>query len=88
MYHPWSRAGNKGSYTQKPWEEEHFAAEGGYENNDWDDSCSTWQQSSAEELDNWEVEADLETFLERESDWIHRDLLDSETLDSYVEEEC
>ena len=23
-----------------------------------------------------------------ESDWIHRDVLDSETLDSYVKEEC
>ena len=30
----------------------------------------------------------METFLAGESDWIHRDVLDSDTLDSYVEEEC
>ena len=28
------------------------------------------------------------TFLAGESDWIHRDVLDSDTLDSYLEEEC
>ena len=31
--------------------------------------------------------ADLETYLAGESDWIHRDVFDSDTLDSYVEEE-
>ena len=30
----------------------------------------------------------METFLAGESDWIHRDVLDSDILDSYVEEEC
>ena len=30
----------------------------------------------------------METFLAGESDWIHRDVFDSDTLDSYVEEEC
>ena len=30
----------------------------------------------------------METFLAGESDWILRDVLDSDTLDSYVEEEC
>ena len=49
---------------------------------------STWQQYPAEELDDWEEEVDLETSLAGESDWIHRDVLDSDTLDSYVEEEC
>ena len=39
-------------------------------------------------VDDWEEEVDLETFLAGESDWIHRDVLDSDTLDSYVEEEC
>ena len=34
------------------------------------------------------TEADLETFLAGESDWIHRDVLDSDVLDSHVEEEC
>ena len=86
--YPRSRAGNKGSYTQEPWEEETFPTEDGYESNDWDDSFSNWQQYSAEELDDWEEEVDLETFLAGESDWIHRDVLDSDTLDSYVEEEC
>ena len=47
-----------------------------------------WQQYPAEELDDWEEEVDLETFLAGESDWIHRNVLDSDTLDSYVEEEC
>ena len=84
-YHPRSRAGNKGSYTQEPWEEETFPTEDGYEYNDWDES---WQQYPAEEYDDWEQEADLETFLAGESDWIHRDVLDSDVLDSYVEEEC
>ena len=37
-YHPQSRAGNKGSYTQEPWEEETFPTEDGYEYNDWDES--------------------------------------------------
>ena len=86
--YPRSRAGNKGSYTQEPWEEETFPTEDGYESYDWDESFSTWQQYPAEELDDWEEEVDLETFLAGESDWIHRDVLDSDTLDSYVEEEC
>ena len=86
--YPRSRAGNKGSYTQEPWEEETFPTEDGYESYDWDESFSTWQQYSAEELDDWEEEVDLETFLAGESDWIERDVLDSDTLDSYVEEEC
>ena len=30
-YHPHSRAGNKGSYMQEPWEEETFLTEDGYE---------------------------------------------------------
>ena len=83
-----SRAGNKGSYTQEPWEEETFPTEDGYEYNDWNESFSNWHQYSAEEFDDWEEEVDLETFLAGESDWIHRDVLDSDTLDSYVEEEC
>ena len=85
-YHPRSRAGKKGSYTQEPWEEEAFPTEDGYEYIDWDES--TWQQYPADEYDDWEEEADLETFLAGESDWIHRDVLDSDVLDSYVEEEC
>ena len=32
--------------------------------------------------------ADLETYLAGESEWIHRDLFDCDTLDSYGEEEC
>ena len=87
-YHPRSRANNKGSYMKEPWEEENVPAEDGYEYNDSDDSSSTWQQYSAEELDDWEEERDLETYLAGDSDWIHRDVLDSDTLDSYVEEEC
>ena len=70
---------------QEPWEEETFLTEDGYEYNDWDES---WQPYPAEEYDDWEEEADLETFLAGESDWIHRDVLDSDVLDSYVEEEC
>ena len=35
-----------------------------------------------------EEEVDLETFLAGDSDWFHPDVLDSDTLDSYVEEEC
>ena len=58
--YPRSRAGNKGSYTQEPWEEETFPTEDGYESYDWDESFSTWQQYSAEELDDWEEEVDLE----------------------------
>ena len=58
-----SRDGNKGSYTQEPWEEETFPTEDGYESYDWDESFSNWQQYSAEELDDWEEEVDLETFL-------------------------
>ena len=46
---------------QEPWEEENFPTEDGYEYNEWDDSSSTWQQYSAEELDDWEEEGDLET---------------------------
>ena len=87
-YHPRSRAGNKGSYTQEPLEEEAFPTEDGYEYNEWDESFSTWQQYPAEELGDWEEEVDLESFLAEESDWIHRDVLGSDTLDSYVEEEC
>ena len=86
--HPQSRAGNKGSYTQELWEDGIFPTEDGYEYNDWDESFSTWHQYPAEELDDWEEEVDLETFLAGESDWIQRDMLDSDTLDSYVEEEC
>ena len=67
-YHPRSRAGNKGSYTQEP-EEETSPTEVGYEYNDWDES---WQQYPADEYDDWEEEADLETFLAGECDWIHR----------------
>ena len=66
---------------QEPWEKENFPAEDGYEYNDWDDSSFTWQQYSAKELDDWEEEVDLETYLAGESHWIHRDLLDSDTLD-------
>ena len=84
-YHSRSSAGNKGSYTQEPWEEETFPTEDGYAYNDWDES---WQQYPAEEYDDWEEEADLETFLAVESDWIHWDVVDSDVLDSYVEEEC
>ena len=63
---------------QEPWEEENLPAEDGYEYIEWDDSSSTLQQYSAEELDDWEEEGDLETYLARESGWIHRDLLDSD----------
>ena len=84
-YHPRSRAGNKGSNTREPWEEETFPTEDGYGYNDWDES---WQQYPAEEYDDWEEEADLETFLVGESDWILLDVLDSDVLDSHVEEEC
>ena len=76
----------KGSYAQEPWEEEAFPTEDGYEYNDWDE-C-TWQQYPAEEYDDWEKDADLGTVLAGESDWIHRDVLDPDVLDSYVEEEC
>ena len=79
-YHPRSRGGNKGSYAQEPWEEETILTGDGYEHNDWDES--TWQQYSAEEYDDWEEEADLETFLAGETDWIHRDVLDPDVLDS------
>ena len=78
-YHPRSRASNKGSSTQVHWKGENFPAEDGHEYHDWDDPCSTWQQYPAEELDDWEVEVDLETYLAGESDWIHRDLLDPGT---------
>ena len=83
--HPRSRAGNKGSCTQEPWEEETFPTEDGYEYNDWDESL---QQYPAEEYDDWEEEADLETFLAGEFDWIHGDVSDYDVHDSYVEEEC
>ena len=85
-YHPRSRAGTKGSSAQEPWEEETFPTEDGYEYNDCNES--TWQQYSAVEYDDWEEDADLETFLSGESDWIHRDVLDPDVLDSYVEEGC
>ena len=49
-YHPRSGAGNKGSYTQEPWEEEAFPTLDGYEYKDWDES---WQQYPAEEYDDW-----------------------------------
>ena len=81
-----SRAGTKGSYAQDPWEEETFPTEDGYEYNDWDES--TFHQYSAVEYDDWEEDADPETFLAGESDWIHRDVLDPDVLDSYLEEEC
>ena len=51
--------------------------------NDWDDFSSTWQQFSAEELDDQEEERGLETILAGESEWI----LDFVILDSDVEEE-
>ena len=70
---------------REPWEENTFPTEDGHEYNDWDES---WQQYPGEEYDDWEEGADLETFLAGESDWIHRDVLDSDVLDSYVEEEC
>ena len=35
----------------------------GCEHNDWDDSSSTWEQYPAEEPDDWEEEADMETYL-------------------------
>ena len=85
-YHPRSRAGTKGSYAQEPREEETFPTEDGYEYNDWDEF--TWQQYPAEEYDGWEEDSDLETFMAGESDWIHRDVLDPDVLDSYAEEEC
>ena len=85
-YHPRSRAGTNGSYAQEPWEEETCPTEDGYDYNDWDQS--TWQQYPAEEYDDWEEDADLENFLAGESDWIHRDVLDPDVLDSYVQEEC
>ena len=85
-YHPRSRTGTKGSFAQEPWEEETFPNEDGYEYNDWNES--TWQQLSAEQYDDWEEDADLETFLAGESDWIHRDDLDPDVLDSNAEEEC
>ena len=65
-----------------------FQTEDGYEYIDWDESFSTWQQYPAEEYDYWEQEVDLDTFLAGESDGIHWDVLDSDTLDSHVEEEC
>ena len=70
---------------KSPGKKKTFLTEDGYEYNDWDES---WQQYPAEEHDDWEEEADLETFLAGESDWVHRDVLDSDVLDSYVEEEC
>ena len=39
-------------------------------------------------MDDWEEEGDLATFLAGESDWIHCDVFDSDTLVSYAEEEC
>ena len=53
-YHPRSRAGNKGSNTQEPWEEDEY--------NDWEESR---QQYPAEEFDDWEEEVDLDTFFRR-----------------------
>ena len=83
-YHPRSRASKTRAATRKtPWEEENSPAEDGYEYNDWDESFTTWQQYSADELDDWEEEADLETFWQ-ESERIHRDVLQSDTLG----EEC
>ena len=58
--YPRSRAGNKGSYMQEPWEDETFLTEDGYEYNDWDES---WQQYPAEEYDDWEEGTGLEAFL-------------------------
>ena len=85
-YHPRSRVGNKGSYTQEPWEEETFPTEDGYKCSHWDESFSTWQQYSAEELDDWVEEVDLETFLAGESDWIHQDVMDSDRHSSLLRE--
>ena len=70
---------------ESPGEKKTFLTEDGFEYNDWDES---WQQYPAEEYDDWEEEADLETFLAGECHRIHRDVLDSDVLDSYVEEEC
>ena len=68
----------QGQLHARALKEETFPTEDGYEYNDWDES---WQQYPAEEYDDWEEEADLETFLAGESDWIHRDVLDSDVLD-------
>ena len=78
----------QGQLHARPWEKENLPAKYGHEYNDWNDSSSTWQQYLAEELDEWEEKAERETYLAGESDWIHRDLFDSDTLDSYLEEEC
>ena len=72
---PSPRLATREATCKKPWEEETFLTEDGYEYNDWDES---WQQYPVEEYDDWEEEADLETFLAGESDWIHRDVLDSD----------
>ena len=87
-YHPRSKASSKDCFAQEHWGEENFPAEDDYEHNDWDGCSSTWQQYPAKEPDDWEEEADLETYRAGESEWIHRGLLDFDTLDSYVEEEC
>ena len=72
----------QGSHTQEPWEEVNSPAEDGHEDNGWDKSFSTQQQQSADELDDWEEEVEMDTYLAGESGRIHRDLLDSDTLDS------
>ena len=77
-----------GMATKEPLEEDTFPTEDGYRYNDWDESFSAWQQYPAEGVGDWEEEVGLETFLAGESDWIHRDVLHPDTLDSYVEEEC
>ena len=73
---------------KSPGEERSLQQKDGYEYNDSDDSSSTWQQYTAEKANHWEEDADLETYLAGETVWIHRDSLDSDTLDSYVEQEC
>ena len=55
---------------------------GSYMQQPWEEE--TFLTEDGYEYNDW----DLETFLAGESDWIHRDVLDSDVLDSYVEEEC
>ena len=59
--HPPRSRASKGSNAEEPWGEDTFPSEDGSDYNEWDDSSSTWQQYPAEEPDDWEEEADLET---------------------------
>ena len=77
-YHPRSRAGNKGSYTQEPWEESTFPTEDGYECNDWKNLGNstqpkksmtgkrklTWKPSSLESLTG-STGTTLDSFVEK-----------------------